>query len=69
MALRNWLELASLVLVAATGTVLWLLCKRKLRDNDGFEGIITRRGKLPARGKLDVEEEIEHLEAILKNGE
>ena len=65
MALSNWLELAALLLVAATGTALWLLCRRKLRSYDGFEGIIRERGRLPARRRLDVQEEIERLESIL----
>ena len=65
MAFSNWLELAALLLVAAAGTALWWLCRRKLRSCDGFVGIIKERGKPPARRRLDVEEEIKHLESIL----
>ena len=65
MAFGNWLELGALLLVIAAGTLLWWLCRRKLRNQDGFEGIIEERGKLPARRKLDVEEEIASLESIL----
>ena len=65
MAFSNWVELAALLLVAATGTVLWRVCRSRLQRNDGFEGVIKERGKLPARRRLDVEEEIECLEAIL----
>ena len=65
MVFRNWLELGALLLVIAAGTPLWLLCRAKLRRHDGFEGIIEERGNMPARRKLNVEEEIEHLESIL----
>lgn len=65
MGLSNWLELASLLLIGAGGSALWWLVRRRLRSNDGFEGIAKGKGKLPARRKLDVEEEIERLESIL----
>lgn len=65
MALSNWLELAAFLLISATGLALWRVCKRKLNRYEGFEGIITERGKLPARNKLDVEDEIRHLEDLL----
>jgi len=65
MTSSNWLELGVLLLVAAVGLVLWRLIKERLRRHDGFEGIIEERGKQPARSKLDIEEEIEHLESIL----
>jgi len=66
MSLSNWLEFGALLLVAATGLVLWRLFRGRLRRHDGFEGIIEERGKQSVRHKLDVEEEIEHLESILK---
>ena len=65
MTSSNWLELGVLLLVVATGTVLWLICRRKFRHYDGFEGIIEEQGTMPARRKLNIEEEIEHLESIL----
>ena len=65
MALSNWLELAVLMSVAAAGTLLWRLCRRKLRAYDGFEGLLKTRGKPPARRKLGVDEEIGRLESIL----
>jgi len=65
MSSSNWLELGALLLVAAVGLVLWRLIKGRLRRHDGFGGIIEERGKPPARNKLDIEEEIEHLESIL----
>jgi len=65
MALSNWLELGTLLLIITVGTVWWWLSRRKLRSYDGFEGIIEERGKQPVRNKLDVEDEIEHLESIL----
>jgi len=65
MTLSNLLELAALLLIIAGGIAVWLYCKRKLQDHDGFEGVVTERGNLPARRKLSVEEEIQHLEGIL----
>jgi len=65
MALSNWLELGVLLLVIAVGFALWRFIKRKLTHQDGFEGIIEERGKPPARHKMDIDEEIEHLESIL----
>lgn len=65
MASSNWLELAALLLTAAAGTALWRLCRRRLRGYDGFEGVLKARGSPPARHRLNLEEEIERLEAIL----
>jgi len=65
MTSSNWLELGALALVAAAGLALWRLIKGRLRRHDGFEGIIEERGKQPVRNKLDIDEEIERLEAIL----
>jgi len=64
MAFINWLELGALLLAVAGGALLWRMIRRKLKRQDGFEGIIEVRGEQPRR-KLDVEEEIEHLESIL----
>jgi len=70
MTLSNWLLLGVLLLVIAAGLALWRVAKGRLRRYDGFDGIIEERGKQPIRNKLDIEEEIEHLESILeKNGE
>jgi len=66
MTLSNWLELGALLLIIAAGTLLWLHYKRKLRHYDGFEGIIKEQGTMPARQKMSIEEEIRHLESILK---
>ena len=65
MASSNWLELGILLLVIAAGLVLWRLIKGRLRRHDGFEGIVEEHGKQPSRNKLDIDEEIEHLESIL----
>jgi len=65
MALSNWLQLSALLLVTGAGLFIWRLCKRKLARYDGFEGIILERGKPPARKKMDIEEEIAHLESLL----
>jgi len=65
MDLNNWLELAIFLLITASGIVLWLICKRRLKRHKGFEGIIKARGKRPIRNKMDVEEEIERLEQLL----
>ena len=64
-AARNWLELGILLSILSTGLFLWRVCKRKLDHYGGFEGIIAERGKRLARNKLDVEEEIRHLEELL----
>jgi len=66
MTSSNWLELGILLLVIATGTALWLFFKRKHRHYDGFEGIIEGKGTAPARNRMNIEEEIKHLESILK---
>jgi len=65
MDLANWLQLGSLLLVVAVGLLLWWLIKRRLKGQDGFEGIIEERGKQPIRRKMELEEEIKHLESIL----
>ena len=65
MTSSNWLELALLGLIVASGAFLRRYFKRKLQRYDGFEGIIRERGKLPARRKLSIEEEKERLESIL----
>ena len=65
MALSNWIELAALLLVIVTGLTLWLILRRRLKRHDGFEGFFDEKGRLPARRKMDVEEEIEHLENLL----
>jgi len=65
MASSNWLELAALLAVAAAGTAIWLLCRRKLQGCGGFEGIVKERGKPPLRRRMDVEEEIARLESVL----
>jgi len=65
MALSNWLLLGLLLLVVTVCIALWLLIRSRLRRNDGFDGIIEERGKRPIRKKLDIDEEIEHLESIL----
>ncbi|MCL2106640.1 MAG: hypothetical protein FWH26_06260 [Oscillospiraceae bacterium] len=69
MALSNWIELSALLLILTAGLIIWLLCRKKLSRYDGVEGFITERGKLPARRKLDIEEEIERLEALLERDE
>jgi len=66
MASSNWLELGILLLVTTAGLAVWRLIKGRLRRHDGFEGIIEERGKQPARSKMEIEEEIERLESILK---
>jgi hypothetical protein len=65
MTSSNWLELGILLLVITVCTVLWRFISGRLRRHDGFEGIVEERGKQPVRRKLDIEEEIEHLESIL----
>ena len=65
MATGNWIELAVLLLGIAAGLIIWRACKRKLKREGGFEGIITERGKPPWRQPLDVEEEIVQLKAEL----
>lgn len=65
MSSSNWIELAALVLTVTTGLVLWRVCAKKLRRQDGFEGIIEERGQPPVRRQMDAEEEIEYLEDIL----
>lgn len=65
MALSNWIELGVLVGLVAAGLAVRHLVKRKLNSYDGFEGIIKERGKRPLRRKMDLDEEIEHLESIL----
>ena len=65
MALSNWIELAALLLITTAGLVLWRVCKRKASREGGFEGIVRERGKPPLRGRLEVEDEIEQLKAIL----
>jgi len=65
MTSSNWLEFGILVMVAASGLLLWRIIRGRLRRQDGFEGIVEERGKQPARNKLDIEEEIERLESLL----
>jgi len=65
MGLSNWLELAALALTTATGLVLWRVCVKKLKRHEGFVEIIKERGKPPARRNMDLDREIEHLEALL----
>ena len=65
MTLSNWLELGALALITATGLALWRIVRGRLRRYDGFDGIVEERGKPPARSRLDIEEEIAHLESIL----
>ena len=65
MTSSNWIELAALLLTVATGLILWRVCAKKLRRQEGFEGIIEERGLPPVRRQMDAEEEIEYLEDIL----
>jgi len=65
MTYINWLELAILLLILSAGLTVRWACKRKLNRYEGFDGIIEERGKRPARNKLDVEDEIRHLEERL----
>ncbi|MCL2106271.1 MAG: hypothetical protein FWH26_04315 [Oscillospiraceae bacterium] len=65
MDTSNWIELAALVLGIAIGLILWLICKRRLKREGGFEGIAAERGGPHRRQQLDVEEEIERLKARL----
>jgi len=61
----NWLELAVLLAGITIGLIVWLVCKRKLKRENGFEGIATERGRLARRQQMDVEEEIRHLKKRL----
>lgn len=65
MDLGNWLGIATFLLTSSAGFLLRWLLKRALRGAGGFEGIVTERGAMPTRHKMDVEEEIAHLESIL----
>jgi len=65
MAFRNWIELAALLLIAAAGVTIWLVCRAKLKRLEGFEGVIKEKNMPPRRRKMDVEEEIEYLERLL----
>jgi len=66
MTSTNWIELAILLLVNAAGLTVSLLCGRKLKRYNGFEGIITERGELPKRQVMALEDEIKHLEGLLE---
>jgi len=63
--MSNWIELAALLFIIALGLILWRVFKRKLNREGSVEGIITERGKPPWRQPLDVEKEIEELQAKL----
>jgi hypothetical protein len=63
--LINWIELAVLLAIIATGIIVWRVCKRKLKQKSGIVGIITERGKLPPRQPQDLDEEIAQLKAEL----
>jgi len=65
MASRNWIELAALLLIIAIGLILWRVCARKLKQHDGFGGIVEEKGRPPMRRRMDTQEEIEHLEDLL----
>ena len=65
MLLRNWIELAALLLIIVVGIILWRVCKAKLKTKGGIAGIITERGKLPPRQQQDLDEEIKQLKAEL----
>ena len=65
MDLRNWLELAALLVILAAGAFLWRALRIWLRGNEGYRGLIQEKGKPEVRSKMDVEKEIAHLEALL----
>ena len=69
MALRNWIQLGALLLIAAAGVAVWLLCRAMHRRHDGYEGIVEERGLPPMRQRMDVEEEIARLEQLLGKNE
>ena len=62
MALSNWIELAIMVAITIAGILLRRYLKRKLYRMDGFEGIITERGKPPRRNRQDFLEESAQLQ-------
>ena len=67
MTLSNWLELIPLAVILTAGVLLFRYFKQKLHSMDGFEGILTERGKPPRRIKMEAQEEYKRLLELLKN--
>ena len=63
MTLSNWIAVAVLIIILLAGGILLARLRRKLRDLDGFEGIVTEHG-LPTRraDEPDWEAEMKRLE-------
>ena len=51
MSLVNWIGIGITAVIVAGGIVFFVRIKRKFRDLDAFEGIITQKG--PRRGDHD----------------
>ena len=49
MTLSNWIGIIIMVAILITGISVYFRFKRKFEKMDGFEGIITERGKHPRR--------------------
>ena len=64
MTLTNWIGIALAAAILTTGILLYRYFHNKFKDMDGFEGIVTERGK---RRRVDFnwEAEIERLEKEL----
>ena len=49
MTLSNWIGIAVAVVIVIIGTALLVHFRKKFKSMDGFEGVITERGKRPRR--------------------
>jgi len=66
MDLSNWAEIAVGIAILTVGILLLIYFRRKFRRLNGFEGIVTERGKLVRRTDPDWKEELDRLEALAK---
>ena len=66
MTLSNWLELALMAAILATGLPLLLYFRHKFRVTDGFEGIVTEHGWQHRRVDPDWEDKLKQLEELSK---
>ena len=67
MSLINWIGIALMAVILVAGLLLWRGLRRRFERMDGFEGVITERGKPPRRVKdIDWEAEINRLEEELR---
>ena len=66
MSLSNWLGIALMAVILIVGISLYLYYRHKFRNLEGFEGIITERGKPLRRIDPNWIADLKHLEELAK---